>query len=64
MDLIIEGDRTVLVDYKVSGSPAPVLRERYRTQIELYAKAYEAITGKAPDVKAVFVLNRAEYIEF
>lgn len=64
MDLVIEGDRTVLVDYKVSGSPVPALRARYRTQIDLYAKAYEAITGKAPDVKAVFVLNRAEYIEF
>lgn len=64
MDLVIQGGKTVIVDYKVSGSPTDALRKRYRKQVELYAEALEAITGKAPDVKAVFVLNRAEYIEF
>ncbi len=64
MDLVAEGEENVLVDYKVSGAPVEVLRKRYRTQIELYARAYEEMTGKRLAHKAVFVLNRGEVIEF
>ena len=64
MDLIIEGEKNYLVDYKVSSAPIEVLRNRYATQIALYAKAYEEITGKKLDGKAVVVLNRGEVIEF
>ncbi len=64
MDLVVEGEENMLIDYKVSGATVEVLRERYRTQVELYAKAYEEMTGKKLMHKAVFVLNRGEVIEF
>lgn len=64
MDLIVEGEQNILLDYKVSGAPNEILRERYRKQIELYARAYEEMTGKKVSRKAVFVLNRGEVIEF
>ncbi len=64
MDLIIEGEENVLIDYKVSGSSLEDLKERYRTQIALYGKAYEEMTGKKLSRKAVLVLNRGEVIEF
>ena len=64
MDLIVEGEQNLLIDYKVSGAPVEVLRERYRVQIALYARAYEEMTGKKLSRKAVFVLNRGEVIEF
>ena len=64
MDLIIEGEENIILDYKVSGASEEVLRERYRTQLDLYAKAYEEMTGKKVHKKALFVLNRGEIIEF
>ncbi len=64
MDLVIEGDKTIIVDYKVSNAAEPTLRERYAKQIDLYARAYAALTGKQPDVKALFVINKGLYVEF
>ncbi len=64
MDLVIEGEENIIVDYKVSGASEEVLRARYGTQVELYAKAYEEMTGKKVNKKAIFVLNRGEVIEF
>ena len=64
MDLVIEGEENILVDYKVSGSPIEELRVRYGKQIALYARAYEEMTGKVLHKKAVFVLNRGVVIEF
>ncbi len=64
MDLLVEGEENLLIDYKVSGAPIDVLRNRYARQIELYARAYEEMSGKKLSKKAVFVLNRGEIIEF
>ena len=64
MDLVIEGEENVLIDYKVSDASESTLRARYRTQIELYAKAYEEMTGRKIHKKAIFVLNRGEVVEF
>ncbi len=64
MDLLVEGEENILIDYKVSGAPIDTLRARYARQIELYSKAYEEMSGKKLSRKAVFVLNRGEVIEF
>ena len=64
MDLVVEGESNLLIDYKVSGGSTETLRERYRTQIALYARAYEEMTGRKLSRKAVFVLNQGEIIEF
>ena len=64
MDLVVLGEQNVLIDYKVSSSPTEALRERYRTQLDLYARAFEASSGQKLHRKAVFVLNRGEIIEF
>ncbi len=64
MDLVVEGEENMLLDYKVSDSPVASLKSRYATQIALYAKAYEEMTGRKLAKKAVFVLNRGEVIEF
>ncbi|MBQ8177883.1 MAG: UvrD-helicase domain-containing protein [Clostridia bacterium] len=64
MDLLVEGEENILIDYKVSGAPIEVLRGRYARQIALYARAYEEMSGKKLSRKAVFVLNRGEVVEF
>ena len=64
MDLIVEGDENMLVDYKVSGSTSEEIKNRYAEQIKLYAQAYEKITGRKLARKVIVVLNRGEVIEF
>lgn len=63
MDLVILGEKTVLVDYKVSGADEKTLKERYSAQLELYAAALGEATGKYPDKKLIVVLNRALVLE-
>ena len=63
IDLLIEGEETVLVDYKFSGASEDALIKRYRKQMELYAKAVETGLGKRPDRKVLFVVNRALALE-
>ena len=50
MDLVILGEKTLLVDYKVSGADEKTLKERYSAQLELYAAALGEATGKYPDI--------------
>ena len=64
MDLVIEGDENMLVDYKVSESHTDALIRRYKAQMEIYALAYEEITGRKLAHKVIVVLNRGEVIEF
>ena len=63
MDLVIFGEKTVLVDYKVSGASEKTLRERYSGQLRLYAEALGKATGRYPDKKLLVLLNRAEALE-
>ena len=63
MDLVIFGEKTVLVDYKISGASEKTLRERYSGQLRLYAEALGKATGKYPDKKLLVLLNRAEALE-
>ncbi|MBO4472611.1 MAG: UvrD-helicase domain-containing protein [Clostridia bacterium] len=61
--LAIKGDEAIVLDYKLSGLPSPVLREKYDKQLELYKKA---VLAGYPEVKHViryiFVLGRNEEI--
>ena len=63
IDLAMTGEKTVLVDYKVSGADEKTLKERYSAQLELYAAALGEATGKYPDKKLIVVLNRALVLE-
>ncbi|MEX2416638.1 MAG: helicase-exonuclease AddAB subunit AddA [Paenibacillaceae bacterium] len=62
--LFEEKDGLVLLDFKtdaVRGNPS-VVAERYRIQIELYAKAIEAITSKRVKEKALYFFDGSHLI--
>ena len=61
--LAIRGEEAILVDYKRSGLPSPVLAEKYKTQLDLYEKAVRAGFPNVTKVtKYIFVLGRNEEI--
>ncbi|SDC71933.1 helicase-exonuclease AddAB, AddA subunit [Paenibacillus sp. UNCCL117] len=64
--LIDEGDGFVLVDYKtdrLKGVPPRKLAEKYRLQLELYARAVEAIWKKPVKETFVFLFDGAHLVE-
>ncbi|NMD70850.1 helicase-exonuclease AddAB subunit AddA [Bacillus sp. DNRA2] len=68
-----EHGRTVLVDYKTDSietrfkggftEAEPILRERYRLQLELYSKAVEQILKKSIDEKYLFFFDGGHVLE-
>ena len=59
----LDGDEFVLVDYKTDRvSHAQELRDRYRVQLNLYARALHQITGKAVREKIIYALSLHEMI--
>lgn len=59
-----EADGLVLLDYKTdSVKEAGQLLERYRTQMDLYARALAAATGKPVKQKLIYSFKLAEMIE-
>ncbi len=64
IDLLITGEENIIVDYKYTSSPKEVVRKRYETQLNLYAMAFEKITGKKIAKKVIVLLRTAETIEF
>lgn len=52
-----------LADYKVSCRGRASLAEKYRTQLELYSRAIELITGKKVLSKTLFNLSSGERVE-
>lgn len=64
MDLVVEGEENILIDYKVSSASRKTIRERYKTQIDIYARAYKDMTGKEISKKAILVLNSGKIIYF
>ena len=59
----LDGDEFVLVDYKTDRvSHAQELRDRYRVQLDLYARALHQITGKAVREKIIYALSLHEMI--
>jgi ATP-dependent exoDNAse (exonuclease V) beta subunit len=53
--LLIEPDGVTVVDYKLSGRSPEYLKARYADQLEIYARAAAAITGKP--VKGTYIYH-------
>ena len=63
IDMLVVGEKTILVDFKKSRSSDEVLRERYRKQIDLYAEAVEEGLSRKVDEKYLFVFGRNKMIK-
>lgn len=57
IDLLILGERTVIVDFKRSRLPEPALKERYRKQLEIYKRAAEEALNIRVDIAALYVFG-------
>ncbi len=64
VDLIIDGDELIVVDFKKSNQKATVLKERYKKQLELYSLAVSEALGRKVDKTVIYVIGRDEIIEF
>ncbi len=54
-------NNTALIDYKL-GAPTPARVARYQTQLQLYAAAIRAATGRAPTVALLYYLGSGELV--
>lgn len=63
LDLLALGEDAVIVDYKLSGAPIPVLKERYKAQLELYALAVKKSLSVSSVRTYIFVLGRNLLVE-
>ncbi len=62
-----EPDGLVLIDYKTDFVPEngmEVIAERYRTQIQYYVRALEALTGKRVKEKYIYLFDNSEIIRY
>nr|MDE7215776.1 UvrD-helicase domain-containing protein [Clostridia bacterium] len=53
-----QGGENILVDFKFSSKSVNAIKERYRRQLELYARAIEECLGEKVDKRIIFVLGR------
>ena len=61
----VEDDEWVLVDYKTDRDDDPeLLRDRYLSQLALYARALREITGMNVRQMGLFLLRKGEFLEF
>lgn len=58
IDLIIDGEKLVVVDFKKSNASDEELLRRYSTQMAIYAKAVEEALGKKVDYKVLHIIGR------
>lgn len=63
MDLVIEGEKTVLVDYKYSSKSDDELRKTYEKQFYVYETAYKTLFNAEIDKKIIVNLKRGTEIE-
>lgn len=63
VDMLIVGDRIVVVDFKRSKASDKTLKERYSTQLKLYGEAVKSTFGRYPDKLLLYVLGRNSIIE-
>ena len=62
----VEGDGIVLLDYKTDSIPKGsenYLAEKYQAQIDLYAEALEAISGKKVQEAYLYSVSEEETIQ-
>lgn len=62
MDLVIQGDKTILVDYKFSSRSDDELREAYEKQFYVYETAYKTLFNAEIDKKIIVNLKRGTEI--
>ncbi len=63
IDLLIVGEQVWIADYKKTDESAQVLKERYKKQIELYAKAVQKCLGRKVDRAVLIVIGRNEIVD-
>lgn len=63
IDLLIDGDELIVVDFKHSKLSDKKLKEKYRKQLLLYADAVSKTYGKYPDKLLLYVFGRNATIE-
>lgn len=63
IDLVILGEKNVLVDYKFSGADEFTVKKRYTLQLNAYAKAVEKLLKVRLDEKVIYVVNQAKCIK-
>lgn len=63
IDLLIDGDELIVVDFKHSKLSSSKLKEKYRKQLLLYADAVSKTYDKYPDKLMLYVFGRNETIE-
>ena len=63
IDLLITGEKTVLVDYKLSSRSADALKATYGTQMKIYKRAAETVLKKPVDEVFIMSINNAEAIK-
>ena len=57
--------RLILLDYKTDRNTTPqIIRQRYRTQMDLYARAVKTITDKEVDEIYIYCLSDGDIISF
>ena len=63
IDLLVLGDKPIVIDYKFSGKNAENLLKTYRTQLNLYKKAVQDILGVGEVEVYLISLKNAECIK-
>lgn len=63
IDMLIDGDSLIVLDFKRSKLSDEKLVEKYTTQLKLYADAVEKSYGRYPDKLLLYVFGRNETIE-
>ena len=63
IDLLITGEKTVLVDYKLSSRSADALKATYGTQMKIYKRAAETVLKKPVDEVFIMSINNTEAIK-
>ena len=63
IDLLVLGDKPIVIDYKFSGKNADNLLKTYRTQLNLYKKAVQDILGVGEVEVYLISLKNAECIK-
>ncbi len=63
IDLVIEGDQNILVDYKNTKLTPESAALRYKSQINTYAIAVEQLMGLKLDRKILYLINQNTFVE-
>ncbi|MBQ7653089.1 MAG: UvrD-helicase domain-containing protein [Clostridia bacterium] len=63
IDMLIIGEKVILVDFKKSDSTDEVLRDRYKEQLDLYAEAVEKGLSRKVDEKYLYVFGRNKLVK-